>query len=142
MKEQEKTEYLTLDLELRSDQDLTPLVEHFGEEVFLLHNGQVESKYYTSFEPKYFEPQDDTPENHAQHFLSLIEALPSNLRELWKTCDLKFFDFGFQSGFTPRPYFVDLSTATLQGIAAAGAMVRISIYPAEDAPNKVAAGRR
>lgn len=135
MEEKEKTEYLTLDLELRSDQDLSPLVEHFGEEVFLLFNERVDTKHYTSFEPKYFEPEEDTPENHAQHILKLLEGLTPELRQLWDTCELRAFDFGFRCGFAPRPYFVDLTSGTLGGIAAVGASVRISIYPIEESPN-------
>lgn len=134
-KNDQSTRYLTLDIELESEQDMSPLVEHLGEEIFVLCNEKVESVFYTSFEPKYFEPEEDIPERHAKHILGLLDKLPDSLREMWNGCRSKIFDFGFDSGYAPCPFFTDLSPATLQGIAAIGASTRVTIYPIEGIPN-------
>jgi len=128
--------YLNLDVELESENDLTALVEHLGEEIFVLCNEQLESIFYTSFEPKYFEEEKNNPENHTRHILGLLEKLPGSLREMWNECNSKIFDFGFDSGFAPGPFHADLSPESLQGISAIGANVRITIYPAEYTPNQ------
>lgn len=131
--------YLNLDVELESEYEISLLLDHLGEEVFILSNEQVDSIFYTSFEPKYFET--DTPELHAQHILGLLENLPETLRKMWAGCRTKIFDFGFDCGVSPRPFFTDLSPETLQGIAEIGATVRITLYPTEYAPDKEAIRR-
>jgi hypothetical protein len=133
---EESIRYLNLDIELESENDLTPLVEHLGEEVFVLCNKQVESIFYTSFEPKYFEEEENTPENHTRHILGLLDNLPDSLREMWNKCRSKIFDFGFDSGFAPCPFYTDLDPESLQRIAALGASVRFTIYPVQYTPNK------
>ncbi len=132
---EESIRYLNLDVELESENDLTPLVEHLGEEIFVLCNQQVKTIFYTSFEPKYFEEGQNNPENHTRHILGLLDKLPDSLREMWNKCSSKIFDFGFDSGFAPCPFHADLSPESLQGISAIGANVRISIYPVEYTPN-------
>jgi hypothetical protein len=98
---------------------------------FVLYNGEVDSGFLTVFEPEHCENERDTPEIHALHVLDLIERLPTQRRGLWDDCQSRVFDFGFRSGVTPSPYFVELNLNTLKRIAAVGASIRITIHPME-----------
>ena len=128
------SEYLNLDLVCKSKQDLTPLVEHFGDKVFVLCNEKVEDGFYVVLESEAPEVDQYIPEDHARHIVELINNLPEPLRDLWHSCDSRTFDFGFRSGVAEGSYFADLSQEILQDIASLGASVRVTIYPAEDMP--------
>ena len=123
------SEYLNLDLVCKSKQDLTPLVEHFGDKVFVLCNEKVEDGFYVVLESEALEVDQYIPEVHARHIVELIKNLPKPLRDLWHDCDSRIFDFGFRSGVTEGSYFADLSQEVLQDIASLAASVRVTIYP-------------
>ncbi len=129
MKPTAAIEYLNLDVECKSSHSLSLMLEYFGDAIFVLYNGEVASGFFTVFEPELCEDERNVAEIHASHILDLIEKLPAQRRGLWDDCQSKVFDFGFRSGVTPSPYFVDLSPDTLKRIAAVGASARITIYP-------------
>jgi hypothetical protein len=127
-------EYLNLDLVCKSKQDLTPLIEHFGDKVFVLCNDEVEDGYYVVLESEALDVSGYFPEGHARDIIDLINSLPDPLQVLWHSCDSKVFDFGFRSGLAEGSYSAELSQGLLKDIASLGASVSITIYPAEVLP--------
>ncbi len=130
MSQPEETRYLTLDLLLRSGEDLSPLVEGFGDRVFIVYNGSDEAGgFYAVLEPQASEILSESPEQHAQYMAGLVEELPASLLPAWLTCSERTFDFGFQGGTQPASISHDLSPSTLHRIYGIGVSARITIYP-------------
>lgn len=131
-----QAEYLNVDLELESASDRSPLVEHWGEQVFVLFQDRVDETYRLAFETEFAEPTDPPTTDHTndaddciREFLSLIAALPAPLRGLWDGCHSRVFDIGVIAGTEPRVFIQMLSTSTLQAMAAVGGTVRFTMYP-------------
>lgn len=126
--------YITLDVDLISSEDLSPLASYLEEGAFVLGHQQAEGLFYLSFEPSYLPESENTPENSARLILELLQNLPAELRILWESASSKVFNFGFDSGVSPSPYISQLSPETLGKIAALGAGMEITIYQHDSSP--------
>ncbi|MDH0144607.1 hypothetical protein [Aquipseudomonas alcaligenes] len=126
--------YITLDVDLISSEDLSPLASYLEEGTFVLGHQQAEGLFYLSFEPSYLSESENTPENSARLILELLQSLPAELRILWESASSKVFNFGFDSGVSPPPYISHLSPETLGKIAALGAGMEITIYQHDSFP--------
>ncbi|MBC3806200.1 hypothetical protein H8K52_02425 [Undibacterium seohonense] len=127
--------FITLDVEIISDENLSPLADHFEEPAFVLGNQKIDNLYHLSLEPCWFNEEDKTPENCANFFVEQISKLPIELRDLWNRANSRTFDFGFESGNTLPYYKSEISADTLLKIATIGASFAITIYqvsPSED----------
>lgn len=122
--------FLNLDLELRSQEDLSDLAAHFETTASVLFNGKTDSEFRLAIETAAGGLEGDTPERCAVEMLSLLEGLPSPLIRLLDQCGGRVFDFGFESGSNLPPFSVDLSSATLKRIVGMDLTVRTTIYPA------------
>jgi len=127
---------MTLDLLIGSNEDLSSLVEAFGDRVFPVYTGPDEAGgFYAVLEPPISDSPNEPPEFHAQHMASAIEGLPPLLLATWNRCTSRIFDFGFESGTHPSSLSYDLSQDSLARISACGASCRITVYPVPVAPN-------
>jgi hypothetical protein len=45
--------FITLDLDITSKEDLTPIAEHLEESTFIKSNQKIDTVYYLSLEPHY-----------------------------------------------------------------------------------------
>lgn len=120
--------FITLDVDIVSEEDLTPLANYFEEPAFVLRNQRVDSLFYLSLEPCWFSEQEKTPENCAKFFVEEIAKLPNELKELWSRAKSKTFDFGFESGNVQPYYKSEISLETLAKVVAVGASFIITIY--------------
>jgi hypothetical protein len=130
----ELTRYLTLDVLLTSESDLTGLVNALEKQgIFIVYNGQNEAVgFYAVLEPPV---DDESPDTQTKHIAKLVEGLAPNIHQMWSECKSRIFDFGFESGFQPVRLEHDLSKEALESILAVGAEMRISIYSTNPAPN-------
>jgi len=117
--------YLNTDLEVDSRRELTPLVEEFGDAVFLMYNGEWGKNYRCSFEVN----------EHLAHaneaiafFCMLVETLPKNVRKIWDESLKKAFSIGFESGEVEK-IEVEIEPPVLERVAKIGAKINIVIYP-------------
>ena len=117
--------YLNTDLEIDSRIDLTPLVKEFGEDVFLMYNGEWGKNYRCSFEVN--EALAHANEAIA-FFCMLVEALPENIRKIWDGALKKAFSIGFESGEVEK-IEVEIEPHVLERVANIGAKINIVIYP-------------
>lgn len=60
--------FITLDVDIVSEKDLTPLADCFEEPAFVLGNQRVDSLFYLSLEPCWFSEEEKTPENCTKFF--------------------------------------------------------------------------
>ena len=119
--------FLNVDLELESKQDISVIIQEFGEDVFVLYQGIARSYHQGRLEIA------DNSYNNADdiinEFCFLVEALPKDIRQIWDNCCLREFNIGYESGMTPISFRSDIKSTTIQRIANIGASLVITIYP-------------
>ncbi len=128
--EREETHYLNTDLDLVAPHDLASLADalaHRGLFTFhvLQHKGQ--SSWSARFET---EKPFREPDQNIAAMLTAIEALDGPSRNLWESCTIREFNIGYDCGDKPWAFNQQISAATLSRIAAAGAAIVITLYPA------------
>lgn len=70
--------------------------------------------------------------------LAVVDALAGPLRAVWDGCTRREFNIGYDCGAEPWAFNQALSAALLGRMAAAGALLRVTIYPEREncAPNQ------
>ena len=129
-----KIRYRNTDLDLASRDDLTPLAQAFevgGAAPLHVTQGD-DGLWYATFER---DDHQDEPESDVVGMLAVVESLPEPLRALWERCEQRVFDVGYDCGDEPWGFNQTLSPALLGRMAAAGASLRITIYPDRDGTN-------
>jgi len=118
--------YLNTDLELESASDLKPIVEAFGEDVVVLHQGIVRGNHRASFE---IAGSHAGPDENIKYFVALVDALSLEARALWNGCYSRVFDIGYSSGSGTSSYRSELRANTIQALAALNATIVVTVYP-------------
>jgi hypothetical protein len=134
MEDTSSANFITLDVDLISSEDLSPLASHLDKATFILRHQQVEGLFYFSFEPSFLSRDLNTPDNSANLILDLLQDLPAELNHLWTRASSKAFNFGFESGITAPPHISELKPETLIKIADLGARIAITIYQHDSSP--------
>ena len=121
--------YLNTDLEIESKNDLSEIVQEFGDDVSVLYHGEMRGYQHASFE---------IPGNRAgadeviNFFCTLVENLPKEVRQIWNGCCSRVIDVGYESGTSPGTFRSEIRASTIQRVAAIGASIVITIYPVFD----------
>jgi hypothetical protein len=120
--------YLNTDLDLTSPDDLTPLAAHFeARGVFPLHVMRCDDgRWDATFES--VGPHTE-PEPNIAAMLAVVESLRKPLRTVWARCSLREFNIGYDCGLEPWAFNQGLSAELLGRMSAAGASLRITLYP-------------
>lgn len=127
--------YLNTDLDLRSDEDLTPLVEPFhaaGLYELTVHK-EDPGTCFACFEVERTFENDHEPAITIAALLSAIESLQAPLRALWDRCTLREFNIGYDCGAEPWAFNQHVPSELLGRMAAAGISLRITLYPDKSA---------
>lgn len=121
--------YLNTDLEIESKNDLSKIVQEFGEDVIVLHCGEARGYQLASFEiPGTTASADET----INYFCALVEELTKEAREVWEGCCSRVMDVGYESGTSPHNLRSEIRASTIQRVAAIGASIVITIYSLSD----------
>lgn len=123
--------YLTVDLVLKSRDELTPIVNIFGEEVLVLSNGKS-GEFYSAFLE--IAHSHEGPNEDISHFCSLIESLGLAERKIWDNCFCKAFDIGYECGGSNRSFSSELRPEVVEKIARCGGSIEVTIYPVPPKP--------
>lgn len=119
-------EYLNTDLVIESRDDLSLIVEEFGEEVMVLDHRTTQGRHRASFETQHdFLGADEA----ISHLCLLVENLSSEARNGWDRCVSRVFDLGFQGGTSLQCYRTELRVATISRVSAIGAGIIVTVYP-------------
>lgn len=128
MKRKMEIQFLNVDLEIESAENLQPLIDDLGDDVSILYQGENASGFnFVSFEIKSSGERD--VDGVVSSFCSFIENLSTGAKSLWDKCHSKKFDAGFQSGDFPRSYKTEIRADTINRIAEIGASIAITVYP-------------
>ena len=125
-------QYLNVDLDLESENDISQIVGAFGEYVIVLHHGKLHNYHHASFETT---NEMLTADEAINYFCGLVEALPHDVRVIWDSCHKRVLDIGHESGTSPSNFRSELKPTTLQRVAAIGATIIITIYPVPKNPD-------
>jgi hypothetical protein len=121
--------YINTDLDLTSADDLTALTVTFkAGGTIALHCGCYDDGlWYATFEREDYDQSQ--PEPAIAAMLEVVESLNEPLRAVWLGCTRREFNIGYVCGSRPWAYNQDLTSLLLGRIAAAGASLRITLYP-------------
>jgi hypothetical protein len=120
--------YLNTDLDLESADDLTALAAAFevaGVRALHVTLGE-DGLWYAMFET---DEQHAEPESNITAMVRVVESLQEPLRSTWASCTRREFNIGYDCGADPWAFNQGLSCGLLGRMAAAGASLRITLYP-------------
>lgn len=120
--------YLNTDLDLTSADDLTALAAAFeagGVPPLHVTRGE-DGLWYACFETG---EQHTEPEPNIAAMLAVVESLVKPLRSVWADCSRREFNIGYDCGLEPWAFNQGLSAELLGRMAAAGASLRVTLYP-------------
>ncbi len=75
------------------------------------------------------ENQHAEPEPNIAAMLDAIESLGPAFSSIWSSCSLREFNIGYDCGLEPWAFNQGLSAGLLERMAAAGACLRLTLYP-------------
>jgi len=123
-----KIRYLNTDLDLATKDDLTELANAFatsGASVLSVARYD-DGLWHATIET---DTQEVEPQASMAMLIGIAESLSEPLRNCWMRCTLREFNIGYDCGDEPWGFNQGLSNALLGRLAAAGASLRITIYP-------------
>ena len=120
----ENTHFITIDLDLESQDDPAVLIEALRNQVCVLRKDVEGAIHRTSFELTVSGSADAL----LQDFIALIRALPPPARTLWDGCTARVFDLGFQAGSEPYSITETISAEVVAALAELGASLAVTIY--------------
>ena len=123
------TPYLNVDLLINSKEDLTPIVDSFGEDVLNLSNGEWGAHYRANFE---IAGSHAASNEDISYFCLLVEGLEGKAKHLWDNALSKEFDIGFEPGTGTESYNTEIKPSIIKRVADIGASISITIYPVVD----------
>lgn len=121
-------QFLNVDLELESKQDISLLVNDLREKAIILHYDQDSYRHLARIEA---DIEQTSPDATINHLCELIESCSKGALKQWLTCSKRTFDIGFTSGNAPKCFNQALCADTLLRISAIGAGIELTIYPLE-----------
>ncbi|MEC8324516.1 MAG: hypothetical protein VX100_00100 [Pseudomonadota bacterium] len=121
-------QFLNVDLEIESKQDIAQLVSDLGKSAMILHYDKDETRQLARIEANI---DVTSPDSAINHLCELIESCSRNALKQWLSCTKRTFDIGFQSGKKPKCFNQALHADTLLRISAIGAGIEITLYPVE-----------
>ncbi len=127
----EPIHFINVDLDLLGSEPLTPLLDAWGEAMFVLHQTDgPEGGHSVGLEVS---EQTETAEATILEFVRLVEQLDPELRARWDRLDERVLDVGIQSGLHPRHWRFDLAPTTVAAIERIGAQLSCTVYaPIDD----------
>jgi hypothetical protein len=122
------SQFLNLDVVLRSNSDLGALVKHLDQRVFVLTDQEFERQFVLVLELNGKEPAQDA-RWCTQQFLTIIDELPDAVLDLWKGCTSRTFSYGFEGGCDHPALDTTITADLLLQIGRVGANLGITVYP-------------
>jgi hypothetical protein len=128
MKMAARSQFLNLDVVLKSNSDLGALVKHRDQRVFVLSNQEFERQFVLVLELAGEEPAQDA-RWCTQQFLTIIDEFPDAVLDLWKGCTSRTFSYGFEGGCDYPALEATITADLLLQIGRVGADIGITVYP-------------
>jgi hypothetical protein len=123
-----ETEFLNIDLEVRSRHSLTPLAEAWpwAQRPRAL-NGRTNTRWLILSA----RGTVTTADAAAKALLEHIRCLPPKARRCWNAASTRTFDIGMQAGVRPSAFEQVLTADIVRRISSVGARVKLTVYAAQ-----------
>lgn len=119
-------EFLNIDLDLESENDLSLLIQELGDSVVIMNNESVDGVHRVSLE---LAGLVGNPEYILDQYFSVMRKLSIESRSLWDGCRKKEFDLGFESEYGASGSLQEtISIKSINSLSSLGASVAITIY--------------
>ena len=120
------TEFVNVDLDLKSTAKLSPLLEVWSDRVSRLYAPDKDGrKHWLRFEVS---GKADDPEDTILEFCRLVRQLRGAGRAAWQKASSREFDIGIQAGLEPHAAEWVLSRKVLDVVHRVGAHIRLTVY--------------
>jgi hypothetical protein len=131
-------EFLNVDLDVWSREDLTPLVEALEPGLFALHITRVGRGWRARFE---LSRQPKTADAAIRRLAAAVERLPAGQRARWRRARRREFNIGIQAAAEPHAGEFPIEAATVARVARLGGRLAVTLY-APPAPRPPGSSRR
>jgi hypothetical protein len=121
----ERTQFLNVDVELRSSRSLQPLVDALGKRVIVLRLDREARTHCAHLE---LSVTSRNPDVLIRRFVRLIERLPRATRAQWDSATAREFNIGIQAGANPHGFPLQLEADTLRAVVRVDGRVGITVY--------------
>jgi len=121
-------QFLNVDLELESKNDIGLLVGELAKKAILLNYDKDDYRQSARIEAN---TDIKTADQAINHLCEQLESCSRNALKQWLTCSKRTFDIGFNSGVQPKCFNQAIKSDTLLRISAIDAGIEITIYPVE-----------
>jgi hypothetical protein len=122
------SQFLNLDVVLKSNSNLGALVKHLDQRVFVLSDQEFERQFVLVLELAGKGPAQDA-RWCTQLFLTIIDEFPDAVLDLWKGCTSRTFSYGFERGCDHPALDTTITADLLLQIGRVGADLGITVYP-------------
>ena len=124
-----KVRFLNVDVDVFGAFDRAPLLEAFGDDIDVLHDGEREPGVpVLSFELSTASP---TLPGVISELVALVRALPDEARAAWNLANRRVLNVGIQAGLDPRCSEWTLSVEMMAALVEVNAYVTLTVYGAE-----------
>jgi len=122
------SQFLNLDVVLKSNSDLGALVRHLDQRVFVLSDQKFERQFFLVLE---LAGKDSAQDARwcTQQFLTIIDDFQDAVLDLWKGCTSRTFSYGFEGGCDYPALNTTINADLLLQIGRVGADIGITVYP-------------
>jgi len=128
------TQFLNIDLDLESEDDLTIIVDEFGDNVIVLSNEKNFGLHKLSFE---LAGEIGNSEYLLTQYFSLICSLSSKAREIWDRCLKREFDLGFECGHGPIDIQEKISNSLIIELSELNVSITVTVYSVPVVENQI-----
>lgn len=118
--------YLTVDLILRSRENLSPIADFLGDRVFLLWNETLHDIKSLGIETTL--DFSKGPEDDLVEILRLLKTLTPELIDLFDRCSERIVDIGFESGSSGDPIDATIRAGIVEELAKFQIAINIRVY--------------
>ncbi len=125
-------DFLNVDLEIESKNDLQIIVNELGKDCSLSIYDKNESGNNSAVFSHRAAFNDYSINVIISLFCDSIENLSPKARDVWNSCRIRKFDAGFESGNFPENFQSEIRADIIKRVAALGASIAITIYPIND----------
>lgn len=126
-------QFLNVDLDIYSRQDLQPMVDRLGRKVMVLYAGRERRRFSAHLEVARV---TRTADSTIRAFCTMVGALPRAERELWDRATVRSFSVGVQAGTAAGCTDFAIGAETIQSVSELGAEIVFTVYSAERAPRR------
>ncbi|MGD9209950.1 MAG: hypothetical protein PVI90_04210 [Desulfobacteraceae bacterium] len=127
-----ETNYINVDLEIESNEDLSPIIDEFGNDIIVLYNDYNKSNNtYTLVAESTFDYKFRNPDELINCFYFKINKFSSETRRLWDNCNQRVFNIGYGCILTTVKYESEIKSLTIKNVSELGAAIKITIYPSK-----------